>query len=157
MIARYARQGSNITVAGPLGRPLWRRYIQGRSFRRLMAKIETPIVYVPKSRIPIRKILFCTGGLAYSHSVAKLLALLARANQANITLIHIVEPVTLDYPTAQKIQKNWQDIVNTDTPQGMNLRAILALFEKAEIQNDVKISYGTAIKEINCRIHSRRL
>lgn len=148
VIAKYAHQGRNITVAGPLGRPVWRRYIQGRSFRRLMARIETPIIYVPEARIPVKHILYCTGGLAYSRSVARLLVMLAKTNQARITLMHVVEPVTLDYPVAQKVHAHWQDIVHTDTPQGRNLRTALMELEQAEIEHDVKLCHGNAIQEI---------
>lgn len=152
VIARYAHQSQSITVAGPFGRPVWRRTIQGRTFRRLMARIETPIIYVPEARIPIKHILLCTGGLAYSRSVTRVALMLARVSQARITLMHVVEPATLDYPVAQRIQENWQDVIHTDTPQGRNIKAILSDCEQAEVRHDLKIFYGNAIQEINREI-----
>jgi nucleotide-binding universal stress UspA family protein len=149
VIAGYAQKDRYLTVVGPLGRPIWRRYLQGRSFRRLMAHIETPIVYVPEACIPIKLILLCIGGLAYSRSVARLALLLAKVNQARITLMHIVEPLTLDYPVAQKVHERWQDVVHTDTPQGRNLRAVLADCEKADVLYDLKICQGNAVQEIH--------
>lgn len=152
VIGRYAHQGRNITVAGPFGRPIWRRYIQGRTFRRLMSQVESPIIYVPEVKIPLKHILLCTGGLAYSASAAQWVVILAKASQAKITLMHVVEPATLDYPVAQKLHENWQDIIHTDTPQARNIKAILADCMQAGIEHDLKLSHGNAIQEITREI-----
>lgn len=148
VMARHAHLGRYVTIAGPLGRPIWRRYIQGRSFRRLMAKIETPIVYVPQLLIPPKKILLCMGGLSYTRSVVRWTSLLAQKNGSSVTLYHVVEPITLDYPVAQTVHEHWQDIIHTDTPQGTNIKYALDEFEKKGIQYDLRVFQGNAVKEI---------
>ena len=148
IIAKYARGERNIAVVGPLGRPIWRRYLQGRSFRRLLAQIETPILYVPQARIPIKRILLCMGGLGYSFGVACLLILLAQASAAQVTLMHVVEPVTLDYPLAKEVHENWKEILQTDTPQGRNIKKAIEQWKNADILPKFKVCHGSAVSEI---------
>ena len=45
-----------ITVVSPLGRPQLRRWLTGRSIRPLMERIKGPILYVPETRLPLKKI-----------------------------------------------------------------------------------------------------
>jgi nucleotide-binding universal stress UspA family protein len=148
VIARYAHSGPFLTVVGPLGRPAWRRMIQGRSFRRLLEKIETPLLYVPTARLPIRKILVCTGGLGYAEGVEHLALHLAAATGASLTLLHVVEPVNLDYPVARQVQEHWKDIDQTDTPQGRNLRQALEQARIAGLSEQLKIRHGSPVHEI---------
>lgn len=154
VIARYTRLGNFITVVGPLGRPAWRRVVQGRSFRRLLAKIETPIVYVPKARLPVKHILLCMGGLGYAQAVLNFAIFLAQAAGARITLLHVVEPINLDYPTSKLIDQNWDHILETDTPQGRNLKAAIQELETARIVFEFKVRHGNIVHEILDELHT---
>jgi nucleotide-binding universal stress UspA family protein len=153
VIARYTRLGNFITVVGPLGRPAWRRVVQGRSFRRLLAKIETPIVYVPKARLPVGHILLCLGGLGYAQAVLHLVIFLARAAGAHITLLHVVEPVNLDYPLSKLIEQNWDHILDTATPQGRNLRLAVEEIKAAGLEFEFKVRHGSIVHEILDELH----
>lgn len=148
MIARYARENRCITVVGPLGRPALRRLIYGRSFRRLLAEIESPIVYVPQVCLPLRKVLLCLGGLSYTEGVERLAVYIAGKARAEIALLHVVEPITLDYPVAQRLQKHREDLLNTDTPQAKNLRAALQMIQEAGLTSNLIIRHGDPVHEI---------
>lgn len=148
VIARYTRQGDFLTVVGPLGRPIWRRFVQGRSFRRLLARIETPILYVPKVRLPIRHILLCMGGLGYALTVERQCIELALVAHARITLLHVVEPVSLDYPVAKQVHEHWKEILATDTPQGQNLRKAIEDIQNAGLESAFKVRQGNTVHEI---------
>lgn len=148
VIARYAKSGDFLTVFGPLGRPAWRRMVQGRSFRRLQEKIATPLLYVPQARLPLRHMLICMGGLGYAAGVERVGLFLARQAGARVTLLHVVEPVMLDYPVAKAMQHNWQDILQTDTPQGRNLRQALADIQAVGLEPDFKVRHGSPVHEI---------
>lgn len=148
VIGRYTRLGNFITVVGPLGRPAWRRVVQGRSFRRLLAKIETPIIYVPKTRLPVRHILCCLGGLGYAQAVLNLVIYLAQAAEARVTLLHVVEPVSLEYPVSRRIEQNWKHILETDTPQGRNLKQSVEELERVGLTFEFKVRHGNIVHEI---------
>ncbi|MBN1146779.1 MAG: universal stress protein [Anaerolineales bacterium] len=149
VIARQAQAGRYLSVVGPLGRPVWRRYLQGRSFRRLLSRIETPIVYVRQaSGLPLRRVLVCVGGLDYSRSIARLCLYLARAVGAEMTVLHVVELVTLEYPLARAVHEHWQDIIETDTPQGRNLKGIMQEIQSAGLRVTLKVRQGNPVHEI---------
>ncbi|NOH01479.1 MAG: universal stress protein [Chloroflexi bacterium] len=101
VIPQRAKEGASIVVLGPLGRPQIRRLITGRSIRHFIEEIEQPILYVPRTVLPVRKILICMGGLGYEVTAENLAMQIALKSRAEITLLHIVPPMDLDYPTAR--------------------------------------------------------
>lgn len=147
-IARVANAGEYLTVVGPLGRPAWRRVVQGRSFRRLLERVESPILYVPKARLPLMSLLLCMGGLGYAEGVEHLGIHLAKVAGAGVTLLHVVEPITLDYPVTKEIHAHWQEIQDTDTPQGRNLRIAMQTLREAGLEADLKVRQGNVVHEI---------
>jgi nucleotide-binding universal stress UspA family protein len=151
-IPRLARQANYLTVVGPLGRPAWKRLVQGRSFRRILAQVETPVLYVPEARWPIQRMLLCLGGLAYALGVEHVGLYLARKLNTAVTLLHVVEPVTLDYPTSRQVHDNWKDIMNTDTPQGRTLRQARQDLQEAGIEVEFLVRHGNIVHEIQAEI-----
>jgi len=148
VISRCAQGGHYLTVAGPMGRSALRRVIHGRSFRRLLAMIESPILYVPVLRWPVQRMLVCLGGLGYATGIEHLSLSLAKVLKAQVTVMHVVEPVTLDYPTSRQVHDHWQDILKTDTPQGKNLRLAMHELESAGIEAEFRVRHGSIIHEV---------
>jgi nucleotide-binding universal stress UspA family protein len=149
VIARYAAQyDDSLIVVGPLGRPAWRRLMLGRTFRRLMASIQRPILYVPKEHLKLQKVLICLGGLSYADTVVQWSIKLARLTSADVTLLHVVEPITLDYPTSHEIFEHLENIQETNTPQGRNLRAAVQMVHAAGLTAGIKVRRGSIVKEI---------
>ncbi len=148
IIPRKAKQGNYIIVLGPLGRPPIRRLIAGRSIRHLMEEIEQPILYVPGSKLPLKKLLICIGGLGYEVTAEHLAMQMAMKNQAEITLLHIIPPLDLDYPTARTVSKNWQNLAETDTPIGQSLRQALEIAKNNDLTANVKARQGNVVEEI---------
>jgi nucleotide-binding universal stress UspA family protein len=148
VIARCTQRGHLLTVAGPMGRSVLRRAIHGRSFRRLLAMVESPILYVPVLRWPVQRLLVCLGGLGYATGIEHLSLSLAKVLKAQVTVMHVVEPVTLDYPTSRQVHDHWQDILKTDTPQGKNLRQAMQELESAGIKAEFRVRHGSIIHEV---------
>ncbi|GAB4543485.1 MAG: hypothetical protein Fur002_15580 [Anaerolineales bacterium] len=143
-----AQSGDYINVLGPLGRPQLRRWVSGRSIRHLMEEIAQPILYVPQVKLPLKKILLCVGGLGYEVTAEHLAIQIAMKTRAELTLLHIVPPVDLDYPTARLMQENWQRLEETDTPVGRALRKTLAIASEDGLTARVKARRGNVIEEI---------
>ncbi len=148
VVAKHASTGPFLTILGPLGRPAWRRVIQGRSFRRVLEKVATPILYVRQVRPQLNKILLCLGGLEYSESVQQLCLYLAKISSASLTLLHVVEPVKLDYPISKEIHNHWQHILETDTPQGKTLRKAFEEAQSSGLPVQFKVRHGNPVHEI---------
>jgi nucleotide-binding universal stress UspA family protein len=148
VICRLADARQHLVVAGPLGHLIWLRWLRGRSFRRIMQEIPAPLIYVPELHKKMDKILVCMGGLDYAASVEEHAIYLAGHARASLVILHIVERIYYDYPTASQIQTNWEDILQTDTPQGHSLRRALQIAGEAGIPAEVKIRHGDIIHEI---------
>jgi hypothetical protein len=122
LIPIKAAQRDFITVVGQLGRPQIRRWLYGRSIHRLIEEIARPIIYVPEACLPLRNALVCIGGLGYEVTAESLGIRLAGLSQAHVTLLHVIPPMDLNYPSARNEQKGGKHLAETDTLPGRALR-----------------------------------
>jgi nucleotide-binding universal stress UspA family protein len=141
-IIQNAFPGRHLALFGPFGRPFLRRVLRGRSIRRIIAKIETPVLYVKAPRRQMKNILICMGGLGHASSAAGWGMNLAQRYAASVTALHVIEPISYDYPIAREIQEHWDHIQETDTPQGKNLRQALRLADDMEVPVLIKPARG---------------
>lgn len=149
VLSKQVKQGGPIIVVlGPLGRPQMRRLIARRSIRHFIEEIEQPILYVPEAKLPVQKVLLCVGGLGYDVNAERIALKAAAKSRAEITLLHIVPPVDLNYPTAQTVSKNWQHLADTDTPVGRSLRQSLESAKTEGLTASVKGRQGNVVEEI---------
>jgi nucleotide-binding universal stress UspA family protein len=148
IIALESLGTDGLTVLGPLGRPFLRRLIVGRSIRSLLEDIPTPVLYVPRACLPLKKMLVCIGGLGYEVTAEHLAVRLGAAAGAEATLLHVAPPVDLDYPTARAEREHWKDLVTTDTLPGRNLRRALETARASGLSATVKARQGNVVEEI---------
>jgi nucleotide-binding universal stress UspA family protein len=148
IIPRKAKEGDFITVLSPLGRPQIRRLLTGRSIRHLMGEISGPILYVPESRLPLKKLLICIGGLGYEVTAEHIAMQIAMKSRAEVTLLHVVPPVDLDYPTARVERDQWKNLAKTDTPVGRSLRQALEIAQNDGLTAKITARQGHAVEEI---------
>lgn len=145
---RTAKDDVKMLVIGPLGRPPLRRWMVGRSFRHIMAEVNLPILYVPLERLPLKKILVCMGGLEYALTAEHLGVNLAVRMGAQVTLLHVIQPIDLDYPETRKMLANLDHLVETDTLPGRNLRRGMTEAQAAGLQAETRIRLGSPVQEI---------
>jgi len=148
VIPRRARLGDYIVVLGPLGRPQLRRMLTGRSIHHLMEEITQPILYVPASKLPLKKILICIGGLGYEVTAEHIAMQMAMKSRAELTLLHIIPSIDLNYPTAKTVSLHWQHLAETDTPVGRSLRQALTIAKSDGLSVQVKARQGNVVEEI---------
>lgn len=152
VIPREARLGEFITVIGPLGRPQIRHWLTGRSIHSLMEQIIGPIMYVPEMRLPLRKALICVGGLGYEVTAENLAVRLSGLAQAHITLLHVIPPMELDYPTAREVIKSAEHLADSETPIGRALRKGVNMVKDSGREATVRIREGHIVEEILAEI-----
>lgn len=153
VIPEKANSGSFITVVSPLGRTQMRRLIVGRSIRPLMERIQGPILYVPEMRLPLKKILISAGGLGYEAAAENLALQVASANQADVTILHVVPPTDLDYPSTRGLRGHTKDLAETDTLPGRSLRNALEVAQKAGLNARAIARQGIIVEEILSELH----
>jgi len=138
----------DLLLLAPLGRAPLRRWLRGRSYRHILAEIAVPILYVPAVRWPIRRALVCTGGLGYALTAENHGLQIAKSVHAAFTLLHVVPPIDLDYPSAREIQDNWDHLEETDTLPGKNLRQAIELASSLGLKAELKVLHGHVVEEI---------
>jgi nucleotide-binding universal stress UspA family protein len=148
VIPEKANSGSYITVVSPLGRTQIRRLIVGRSIRPLMERIQGPILYVPEIRLPLKKILLSAGGLGYEAAAENLALQVAAANQAEVTILHVVPPTDLDYPTTRGLRGHTKDLAETNTLPGRSLRHALEVAQNVGLNAKAIARQGIIVEEI---------
>jgi nucleotide-binding universal stress UspA family protein len=148
VIPEKANSGNYITAVSPLGRPQLKRLISGRSIRPLMERIKGPILYVPEIRLPLRRILISAGGLGYEEAAENLALKVATANQADVTILHVVPPTDFDYPTTRGVRGHTDDLAQTDTLPGRSLRHALEIAQQAGLSAKAIARQGIIVEEI---------
>ncbi|HSO12209.1 MAG TPA: universal stress protein, partial [Anaerolineales bacterium] len=154
VIPEKANHGDFITVVSPLGRPQIRRWLTGRSIRLLMEKIVGPILYVPDIRLPIKKMLVSVGGLGYESVTESLGFQVAVASGAEVTILHVVPPADLDYPSTQGVREHLNDLVDTNTLAGRSLRKALDLAKEAGLHAKAIAREGHIVEQILSEIRA---
>ena len=148
VIPEKANSGSYITVMSPLGRTQLRRLIVGRSIRPLMERIQGPILYVPEMRLPLKKILISAGGLGYEAAAENLALQVATANQADVTILHVIPSTELESPATRKLREHTKDLAATNTLPGRSLRHALELAQEAGLNARAIARQGIIAEEI---------
>lgn len=148
VIPEKSNGGNYITVVSRLGRTQFQRFLSGRSIRPLMERIKGPILYVPEVRLPLKKILISAGGLGYEETAENLALRVAAANEADVTILHVVPPTDHDYPTTRGVRGHTKDLAQTDTLPGRSLRHALEIAQKAGLNAKAIARQGIIVEEI---------
>lgn len=148
VVPQKANSGDYIVVISPFGRPQLKRWLTGRSLRLLMEKITSPILYVPEARLPLKRILVCIGGLGYAETTEEFAFQIAGANEASVTIMHVIPPSYLDYPTTREVLNHTDDLAETDTLQGRNLKKGLEIANKYGLNANSIVRQGNIVEEI---------
>jgi len=152
IIPEIANMGNFITVVSPLGRPQLRRWLTGRSIRPLMEKVKGPILYVPVIRLPLKNLLISAGGLGYEVDAENLAFQVATASRADVTILHVVPPTDMDYPTTRDVLEHVNDLADTDTLLGRSLRQALDIAQTAGLNAKITTRQGNVVEEILAEI-----
>jgi len=152
VVPEKANRGEYITVVGPLGRPPIRHWLTGRSIRVLLEKVVGPILYVPDARLPIKKVLISVGGLGYESVTETLGFQVAVASGAEVTILHVVPPSDLDYPSTRDVRDHLNDLADTDTLAGRSLRRALEMAKTAGLRAKAVAREGHIVEQILAEI-----
>ena len=154
IISKKANGGDYLTVVGPLGRPQLRRWLTGRSIRHLMEAIQGPILYVPEVRLPLKKILISIGGIGYEVAAENLAFDIAKAVGSAVTIMHVIPPTNLDYPSTRDVREHVKDLAQTNTLPGRGLRTALEIAQQEGLKANVTARQGQIVEEILAEVRA---
>lgn len=144
----------HIIILSPFGRSALKKMWAGKSFRQLMSLFGKPIFYIQESRLPIKRILVCVGGLGISVISEGLVVNISEPKETELTLFTVVPPIDMDYPEAREIRENWMKLPETDTLVGRTLKYGLDVAKKAGVKAEFKVRHGNVMEEIKAEIAS---
>jgi len=143
-----------LAVFSDRNRPSWRRMLRLGRFRHLMADVSSPLLRVRDTCWPLKELLICSGGMAYTIRLEKMAIRLAQASGGRLTFLHIVEPVTLDYSLAREVHDNWAKLADTHTPQARHFMQAAAAAKTAGVETRLVVRHGAVVQEIVREVHS---
>jgi nucleotide-binding universal stress UspA family protein len=119
-----------------------------------MEEIKGPILYVPEIRLPLKSILISAGGLGYEVDAENLALQVATLSRADVTILHVIPPTDLDYPTTRDARKHVKDLQDTDTILGRSLRRGLEIAQAAGLNAKLITRQGHVVEEILAEVKS---
>ncbi len=143
-----------LAIFSDRNRPVWRRLLRLGRLRHLMAEVSSPLLRVRDTCWPIEEILVCSGGMAYTIRLEKMAIRLAKASGARLTLLHIVEPVTMDYSLAREMHEHWSQLIETHTPQARHFIKVVAAAKEAGVEARLLVRHGEVVQEIIREVRS---
>jgi nucleotide-binding universal stress UspA family protein len=152
-IAAQAHAGRyDLIVAGLLESGRIRRWLRGPSTRRILRDVAAPVLVVPADRPALRHILLCSGDLWYPTETIQLVGQIAQAAEAEVTLLYVIPQPLLQYPILREIEDAWGVLLQTDTPQGRNLKAGRDTLRRLGIETGIKLRHGSVVQQIMTEI-----
>ena len=118
--------------------------------RQVAADSPIPVLVVKESEEPpeLRRILICTGGKEPANLVIEEGGKLAAASGAEVTLLHVTNPVPSMYTGMEVIEETLPELLQTDTPTAKHLRDAAAYLAEHNIDAHLEVRQGDVIEEI---------
>jgi nucleotide-binding universal stress UspA family protein len=152
IVAQADQERYDLIVVGLLQRGRIWRWLRGPSTRRILRDVTVPVLVIPADRPVLRHILLCSGDLWYPAETIQLVGQIAQAADAEVTLLHVVPQLLLRYPILHEIEDAWGALLQTDTPQGRNLKAGRDALRSMGIETGVRLRHGPVAEQIMSEI-----
>ncbi|HOT92525.1 MAG TPA: universal stress protein [Anaerolineae bacterium] len=152
IIAQAETVAYDLIVMGLLERGRIRRWLRGSSVRRVLQNVAAPILIVPSDRPALKRILLCSSDLWYPSEMIHLVGQIAQATQAEVTLLYVIPQPTLHYPALKEVEDAWGALLQTDTPQGRNLKAGRDALRALGVETWISLRHGIVREQIMTEI-----
>jgi nucleotide-binding universal stress UspA family protein len=152
IVAQAGQEAYDLIVVGLLQRGQVRRWLRGPSTRRILRDVAAPVLIVPADRPVFRHILLCSGDLWYPAETIRLVGQIAQAAGADVTLLYVVPQPLLRYPILREIEDAWGVLLQTDTPQGRNLKVGRDTLRGMGIETGISLRHGAVAEQIMAEI-----
>ena len=73
---------------------------------------------------------------------------MAALSRADVTIVHVIPPTDLDYPTTRDVREHMKDLQDTDTILGRSLRKGLEIAQEAGLNAKLITRQGHVVEEI---------
>jgi nucleotide-binding universal stress UspA family protein len=120
----------------------------GSVARTIVSNSPVSVVIVREPTYHLEKLLLCTPGPERSEHLIQAGIRLAKAAQAQVTLLYVTEPYPQMYTGLRRLQENLEELLKRDTPLARHLRDTAALLRSQHIDTQLELRHGYAAEEI---------
>jgi len=114
----------------------------------VIRRAPTSVLVVGHARDDLKRILICTGGSAIANPIIETGAWLARAAEAQATLLHVTSAVPSMYTGLGEIEETLSELLQTDTPLARHLRQGAKVLAHHQVTAGLELRHGVPAGEI---------
>jgi nucleotide-binding universal stress UspA family protein len=92
--------------------------------------------------------LISAGGLGYEVTAEHLALQVATLSRAEVTILYVIPPTDLDYPTTRDVREHVSDLKDTDTILGRSLKKAFDVAKAAGLSVKLTTRQGHIVEEI---------
>lgn len=115
---------------------------------RVAGQAHSSVLVVKEDRSTLKRILIPVGGQQLNERVVKEGARIAKAADAQVTVLYVAGPVPTMYTGLQAIEETLAELLQSDTPIAHHLRAVSQYLADEGIQAELELMQGVASDEI---------
>ncbi len=139
---------------GPLGRSQYRHWLVGRSLRKILENVSSPIFYAREARLPIKKILICFGGLNYSGKTEEIGLEIGKRTGAEVKFLHVIPPVESEHLPTWDPKENQEK--RLDEKPAYTLKKAQEHAKEQGIKPNVIVRHGNIVQQILAELDAQR-
>ena len=106
------------------------------------------VLVVKGNRSQLSRILVCSSGTKYGRPPVQIGAAIARAASAQVTLLHVTEPLPIMYTGLGRMEQTLTELLRTDTEQARELEWAIQLFQAESRVANFVLRHGVVADEI---------
>jgi nucleotide-binding universal stress UspA family protein len=136
-----------VIVDANLGAEPRHRHLSARA-RAIVRRSPISVLVFQPAVQKIKHVLICTGGLHLSDPVIETGAQLARAFNAEVSLLHVVGAIPSMYTGLDQIEETLPELLSTDTPIAQHLRSSAEILDQYQVPSQLILRRGIVNNEI---------
>lgn len=146
VLAEMDWEDETYLFVGPLGRSQFRQWLVGRSFRKILASVPSPIFYIREVRLPIKKILICFSSIENTGRAEEIGLDIGKCAGAEVKFLHVIPPVESEHIPSQELEKHVAEIID-ETP-ARNLKNAEVHAEEKGVPANTVLRHGNIVQQI---------
>ena len=136
-----------IVVGARTGMSVLRSLFARPVARRVAKEARVCVLVVNQDRVRLGRILICTAG-ELDDDVITVGARVARSGAADVTLLHVANPVPSMYTGLGAMEESLEELLQTDTPVAGHLRKAARYLAAEDVKAELQLRHGVAQDEI---------
>ena len=146
ILAKREWDESTYLFVGPLGRSQFRHWLMGRSFRKILESVSSPIFYAREARLPIKRILICFSGLDNISNAERIGLEIGKRAGAEVKFLHVVPPVESESLPSMEADKKPEKLM--DRKPAKTLKKAQAHAKDEGIESNIVVRHGNILQQI---------